>query len=69
MFLKVFGGMSGSDVFCTNIDLLSNADVRSKFPSVVHRTLIMCQSFSHLFVKFSVELFKVGNEFVGFDGS
>ena len=56
------------DVFCANIDLLSNAEVRSGFLLAVHRALITSLSFSHLFTKFSMELFKVSNEFTGFDG-
>ena len=59
--------MGGSDVFCANIDLLSNVVVRSGSPSAVRRTLVTCLSFSHLFAKFSMELFKVGNKFAGFD--
>ena len=54
-------------MFCANIDLLSNVVVRSGFLSVVHRTLVKCLSFSHLFAKFSVELLKDGNKFAGFD--
>ena len=48
-FRKFLRGSGGADVFCANVDLLTNLEVWCRFPSAVHGTLVMNLSFCHLF--------------------